>query len=160
MSCFRLPKGILSKISSLCASFWWGSSGTKNRIHWRKWSDLCQPKELGGLNFRDLETFNQAMLAKQGWRVLVNPESTVARVLRGKYFPHSDLFEATSHSNSSFFWKSFIWGLELLKGGCRKQIRNGLSVRVLEDPWIPRPWTFKIFGCKDQCEDLKVADCI
>lgn len=64
MRCFRLPKSLVLKISSLCAKFWWGSSEECWRIHWMRWEKLCQPKELGGLNFCDIEGFNQAMLAK------------------------------------------------------------------------------------------------
>lgn len=51
MSCFRLPKRILSQFSSLCANFWWGDSNGKRKIHWRRWDRLCLPKEGGGLNF-------------------------------------------------------------------------------------------------------------
>lgn len=83
----------------------------------------------------------------------------MARVLKGKYFPTSELFEAIVRSNSSYFWKGFIWGLDLLKSGSRKQIENGISVQLLDDPWIPRPHTFKVLGLKERCENLKVADC-
>ncbi|GLU23846.1 hypothetical protein SLE2022_398220 [Rubroshorea leprosula] len=37
---------------------------------------------MGGLSFRALHEFNLAMLGKQGWRLLVNPESLAARLMK------------------------------------------------------------------------------
>lgn len=116
----------------------------KHRIHWCKWEKLCKPKEVGGLNFRDLETFNKALLAKQGWRIFHNPDSTVVRILKGKYFPSSSLLETTCSQHSSYFWKGLICALDLLKAGMRRNIGNGQSINLVLDPWIPMPQTFEV----------------
>lgn len=42
--------------------------------------------ELEGMDFRDVEYFDQAMLSKQFWRLLINPNSLVAKIMREKYF--------------------------------------------------------------------------
>ena len=38
-------------------------------------------QEEGRLGYRDLHLFNLAMLARQGWRILQNPDSLVAQLL-------------------------------------------------------------------------------
>lgn len=44
MSCFRLPKTIIDKLSSMLAAFWWGSDSGHRKIHWVSWERLCLPR--------------------------------------------------------------------------------------------------------------------
>lgn len=51
------------------------------------WERVACPKEFGGMGFRNFKAFNLAMVAKQGWSFLSNPESLVARIFKSRYFP-------------------------------------------------------------------------
>lgn len=55
------------------------------------WHHLCTPKKLGSLDFRKLKGFNMAMLRKQGWRLIQNPNSLISRVFKARYFPRTYL---------------------------------------------------------------------
>jgi hypothetical protein len=59
-------------------------------------------KNKGGLGYRDLEPFNMALLAKQGWRIMLNPDCLVAKVLKSKYFSKADFLTSRLGSNPSF----------------------------------------------------------
>jgi hypothetical protein len=81
------------------------------------WSRLGASKQTGGLGFRDLEAFNLALLAKQGWRLLQYPNSLLANVLKGKYFPWASFMHAKMGSRPSFMWCSLLKAGPLLDQG-------------------------------------------
>lgn len=94
MSCFLLPKNLCCDIHQLMARFWWGSKACERKIHWMTWDKLCVSKAEGGMGFRSLPEFNMALLAKQGWRLLLNPHSLIAQAFKAKYFLRSNFLQA------------------------------------------------------------------
>lgn len=66
----------------------------KKKIHWRSWERLCLTKHEGGLGFKNLHAYNLAMLAKQGWRLIKNPNTLIARLYKAKYHPHCSFLNA------------------------------------------------------------------
>jgi hypothetical protein len=99
------------------SKFWWGDDDNSNKMHWYAWSKLCYPKKEGGMGFRDFHSFNLAMLAKQVWRLIDNPEFLCARVLRAKYYPDGNILKAGPKSGSSFTWQSTLARITTFKRG-------------------------------------------
>jgi hypothetical protein len=66
------------------AEFWWGDTDEKRKMQWFAWWMMCIQKMIGAMGFHDLRSFNLAMLAKQSWMLIANPESLCARVLKAK----------------------------------------------------------------------------
>lgn len=73
MSCFKLPKGVCQGISRTAARFWWSKGEKENAMHWMAWDKMTENKDSGGMGFRDLETFNLALLGKKIWRLITSP---------------------------------------------------------------------------------------
>ena len=161
MSLFRLPISLCEDIQSMIARYWWGGDEKNKKIHWWSWEKLCRPKMEGGLGFKDFSTFNQALLAKQGWRLIQNPSSLARRVLKAKYFPSFDFLNAKIGHRPSFVWRSLLWGKELLNLGIRWMIGDGCQVSVFDTPWLPRPFSFKLVtATTGEFRDWKVIDLI
>jgi hypothetical protein len=160
MSCFDLIKTLCEQMGMMICRWWWAQNDKENKMHWLSWELLVKPKEEGGLGFRDLYGFNIAMLARQGWRMLVNPESLCARVLKARYFPNSSILKATASQGISYSWRSILKGVRLLKEGLIWHIGDGSSVNIWTDQWINRTGCRVPVTPRRQCLLTKVEELI
>ncbi|KAM2728910.1 hypothetical protein EV1_000356 [Malus domestica] len=120
MCILKFPVVVCQELDALVAKFWWGSHGENRKIHWVS-----------------KEEFNDAFLAKQCWRLLTEPNSLWARVIKARYFPHCSFWEAKKGARASWAWSSLLSGRELLASGSHWQIMGGDDVRVWVDRWLP-----------------------
>lgn len=67
MGVYKLPGSIVDKISSAVARYFWGKTGPTRKLHWRNRETMCTPKILGGMRFKDLRVFNDALRGSQDW---------------------------------------------------------------------------------------------
>ncbi|CAN0876465.1 hypothetical protein LINGRAHAP2_LOCUS11329, partial [Linum grandiflorum] len=59
---------------------------------------------------------------KQGWRLLANPNTLVARIFKAKYYPRKELLTVPLGNNPSFVWKSIRKAQGIVGGGIRWKI--------------------------------------
>jgi hypothetical protein len=117
-------------------------------------------KNEGGMGFRDLHCFNQAMLAKQCWWLLSDPGSLCAQVLRAKYYPDGDLINAKLKKGSSFTWQSIMAGLKTFKRGCIWRPGNGSTINIWSDHWVPDSPTRMVTTPRGRCLLTRVEELI
>ncbi|KAL0409763.1 UNVERIFIED_CONTAM: putative mitochondrial protein [Sesamum radiatum] len=135
MSCFNLPANLLQDMEKMMRDFWWHSRGDR-RVHWVAWGKMCRPIVKGGMGFRDLNAFNIALLAKQGWRVLSQQASLLSQVLKARYFPQCLFWEATMGSRPSLTWRSILLARGVLRVGC-EELSAPINPREERVIWKP-----------------------
>ena len=143
MSVFRFPASVCDDLTRMMRRYWWGVENGKKKMAWTSWDKMILPKAMGGMGFRDMRAFNQALLAKQPWRLLDSLDSLCARLLRAKYYPRSNLLDTVFSSSSSAVWKGIVHGLELLKKGIIWRVGDGTLIKTWRDAWIPRGHNFR-----------------
>ncbi|KAL4625871.1 hypothetical protein ACB092_05G056600 [Castanea dentata] len=132
------PTYTMSDLNSMMGNFWWGQKGRDRRLAWAE----------GGMGFRDLKAFNLALLVKQGWRIMEQPNSLVHRVYKAKYFEKESFLNAYVER-------------DIIKKGSWWCIGNGQKVHIWNDRWIPRPNSSKVVRPqRAQYKEVMVSDLI
>lgn len=140
--------------------FWWDAKEGENKISWVSWDKLTLPKRLGGLGFRDIQAFNQALLAKIAWRIITKPTCLLSRILGGKYCSTTSFLKVESvSSSSSHSWKGILKVRDLLLTHRGKALGDEESTNVWRDSWICPESDLKPYGpVREQDQDLLVSD--
>ena len=128
----------------MMGKFWWGHKDNLSKTAWMSWKKMSLAKDEGGLGFCDLELFNKALIAKQGWRILQHPESLAGKVLKEKYFQNSSFLESNLERIPSYAWCNIWNGKSILMEGMIWQVGDGKTIRIWEDRWIPSTSTNRI----------------
>ncbi|XP_008245663.1 PREDICTED: uncharacterized protein LOC103343804 [Prunus mume] len=114
----------------------WSSPDKDSQIHWKSWNALCLAKRDGGLGFKDLADFNLALLTKQCWRILLNPNSLWVKMMKGRYFLDCDFLKAVLGSWPSWIWSSLIDGRDFILSHARKLVLSGAHTSIWKDNWV------------------------
>jgi len=101
MSIFRVPISICQTIEQKVANFWWRNGESKSGLHLKNRNAMKRRQDRGGMRFKDLLSFNKAMLGKQAWRIDQNSSSLWVQVLKGLYFPNGNIWSATNGTSAS-----------------------------------------------------------
>ena len=72
-SCFMVPDTVCDKLDATTRAFWSGHDPRTRKLHLINWNEVCKPRREGGLGLKKFKFMNQAMLAKQFWRIAHNP---------------------------------------------------------------------------------------
>lgn len=130
MSTFLLPKGWCTDLDRSFKNFFWGFSSNHKGFTPFAWSSICQPKELGGLGLRRMADINRALISKLGWFMYTRPEALWVKALK---------------ATSTWIWQG-IWATrDILRKGLLYIIRDGASVNIWTDPWVPGMPYFEAF---------------
>ncbi|GAA0168631.1 hypothetical protein LIER_23304 [Lithospermum erythrorhizon] len=161
MQCFKLPTQVCNNIDTLISNYWWGSDIKNKKIHRISWNTLCKAKEVGGLGFQRVQDYNNALLCKQAWRLLTDPDSTLALTYKARYFPNGSFLTAELGTKPSYTWLSLLSIRDLINKRTKWELGNGKSINIWKQRWVNHTHSnMLITPCDTNFKDLMVSDLI
>ncbi|XP_026450742.1 uncharacterized protein LOC113350848 [Papaver somniferum] len=106
------------------------------KLHLIGWDILCSPKSVCGLGLRKFELNNLAMLARNAWKLIENPDCLLGSVLKVKYFPKIDFLNAKCPSVCSWTWRCLHTIKEMIKPFISWIAGDGKFIDLWCDKWI------------------------
>lgn len=81
--------------------------------------------------------------------------------MKSRYFPKTDIFQATTKARDSWLWKSWNEAKNLIREGCKWKVGIGVNMRVWEDKGFNEDQWEKLFTPKpENCPIQKVSELI
>ena len=112
------------------------------------------------MGFRELQKFNDALLAKQVWRLMTNQDSLFFHFFKAKFFLHRLIFYA-KENKGSYAWKRILKRRDTIRRGMQWRIGDGYSVRIFQDQWLPYSSHVRVFSPNLDCYlDAKMSSLI
>ncbi|CAL1388701.1 unnamed protein product [Linum trigynum] len=132
-----LPTNVREYIDKQIRAFIWGSSEGGRKIHLIDWETICNPKEEGGLGLRNATRMNEAFMLKIAWRLMAEPESLWASIVRAKYLRRMEGgWQPRTPGRLSNLWRGVLRILHLIPDAIMWNIKSGRSTRFWTDRWL------------------------
>ncbi|KAL9659592.1 hypothetical protein QQ045_024399 [Rhodiola kirilowii] len=148
MSVYQFPKRVISNLSKLIQQFWWAKNGNKG-ISWLSQNILQRKKCEGGLIFKDLSVFNEAILMKIAWRIVKYPQLLMSQVLSAKYCKGRNILHAKLGASPSH-----------IRRGIMRNIHTFLRGIWWEEDGVTCRWRHSgdgVFSVKSAYEVIKAS---
>nr|GEV03542.1 RNA-directed DNA polymerase, eukaryota, reverse transcriptase zinc-binding domain protein [Tanacetum cinerariifolium] len=123
------------------------------------------PKNQGGLRLKNLQIWNQALLAKNVWNIANKKDSLWVKWVHSVKLRGESIWEVSSDITDSWRWKILLDIRDLIMENVKCIIRNGNNTSIWYDNWSNLGHLFKFISHRDLYDarlknDMTVSDMI
>lgn len=136
LSAFRLPAACLKEIEHLCSAFLWSGPALNTNKAKVAWSEVCKPKEEGGLGIRPLKEVNTVSCLKLIWRLLTAKNSLWVSWIQVHLIRKGSFWTVKENTQlGSWMWGKILKYRSIAKGFYRVSVKNGKQTSFWHEAW-------------------------
>ncbi|XP_062107455.1 uncharacterized protein LOC133818547 [Humulus lupulus] len=101
----RPMRCVIQEIDRLCRNFLWRSKNNRYKFHCPSWSQVCLPKVLGGLGFKEGSNWNKVLLAKYIWALSSKKDVLWVKWIDEMYLKGHSFWSYQLKPDVSWYWQ-------------------------------------------------------
>jgi hypothetical protein len=136
MSFLKFPKWATKILNSHLANCLWSDHEGKHKYHLANWESISMMKEFGGVGVPNLRDLNMCLLGSWVKRYQDGRGKLWKEIVDVKYKTDNPNLFCTSDTNSSQFFKGFMWAAKAAQMGLRWKVGDGKKIKFWEDNWL------------------------
>lgn len=136
LAVFRLPASCLREIEKLCSAFLWSGPALNTKKAKIAWSEVCRPKDEGGLGIRPLKEMNTVSCLKLVWRILSSKNSLWVKwihtylIRKGSFWTVRETLQV-----GSWMWRKILKYRAKAKGFYKVNVKSGKQTSFWHEAW-------------------------
>ncbi|XP_062080864.1 uncharacterized protein LOC133785659 [Humulus lupulus] len=140
MNIFMLHLSVIQEIDRLCRNFLWGSNGNRSKFNCSSRSQVCLPKTLGGLGFKEGSNWNKVLLAKFIWALSSKQDVLWVKWIDAIYLKGQYFWTYHLKSDVSWYWRKLCYLREVFSevNLVNSAMHGKLNLKSLYLNWLQR----------------------
>lgn len=149
LSVFRLPKACIDEIEKLFAAFLWSGPDLNTRKAKISWSEVCKPKQEGGLGIKSLKEVNEVSVLKLIWRIVSAKNSLWVQWIYKNLIRKGTLWSVRENTSlGSWLWKKILKQRDKARLFHKMEVRSGKTTSFWHDNWCPLGSLYQLLGSR------------
>ncbi|KAJ9539210.1 hypothetical protein OSB04_031943 [Centaurea solstitialis] len=137
MGVFLLPSVVVHELEALFRDFLWAHGSSSRGRCKVAWTDVCKPKECGGLGLRRMTTWNRALVSRNLWDIIANRDTMWTNWIKRYYIQSLGFWSCTKKPKWSWVFRKMMDLRDMVRRFVHWQVGNGLDIHAWEDHWLP-----------------------
>jgi len=136
MGAFRLPRECIREIDKMCSAYLWSGGDLNTSKAKIAWTDVCKPKDEGGLGLRSLKEANDVSCLKLIWRIISHADSLWVKWIHATLLKQVSFWAVRENTSlGSWMWKKVLKFRDAAIQLCKAEVNNGAHTFFWYDNW-------------------------